>query len=111
MSVSFAGVRCDSMCAEGLWGPNCSYSCTCENGGSCSPEDGTCMCAPGYRGTNCRRTCSPGFYGLRCGQSCPQCVHSDGACHHVSGRCNCLSGFFGSLCNQGQLFTGLHPRD
>ena len=51
-----AGVHCDSVCEEGRWGPNCSYSCTCENGGSCSPEDGTCVCTPGYRGTNCRRS-------------------------------------------------------
>lgn len=54
--VFCAGVHCDSVCEEGHWGPNCSYSCTCENGGSCSPEDGTCVCAPGYRGTNCRRS-------------------------------------------------------
>lgn len=50
-----AGVHCDSVCPDGRWGPNCSYSCTCENGGSCSLEDGTCVCPPGYRGTNCRR--------------------------------------------------------
>lgn len=57
MCVCFcAGVHCDSVCEEGRWGPNCSYSCTCENGGSCSPEDGTCVCTPGYRGTNCRRS-------------------------------------------------------
>lgn len=54
--VFSAGVHCNSVCEEGHWGPNCSYSCTCENGGSCSPEDGTCVCAPGYRGTNCRRS-------------------------------------------------------
>ena len=46
--------------------------------------------------------CSPGFYGQRCSQSCPQCLHSDGACHHISGHCECLTGFYGSLCNQGE---------
>ncbi|XP_070985541.1 multiple epidermal growth factor-like domains protein 11 [Oncorhynchus clarkii lewisi] len=96
----FESVNCDSVCVEGRWGPDCSYSCTCENGGSCSPEDGTCVCAPGYRGTSCRRICSPGFYGQRCSQSCPQCIHSDGPCHHITGHCECLSGFCGSLCNQ-----------
>lgn len=47
--------------------------------------------------------CSPGFYGHRCSQMCPQCVHSDGACHHITGHCKCLAGFFGSLCNEGQF--------
>ncbi|KAJ7994571.1 hypothetical protein DPEC_G00250850 [Dallia pectoralis] len=44
--------------------------------------------------------CLPGFYGQRCSQSCPQCIHSDGPCHHITGHCECLSGFFGSLCSQ-----------
>ena len=56
MCVCCAGIRCDSVCEEDSWGPDCSYSCTCENGGSCSPEDGSCVCAAGYRGTNCRRS-------------------------------------------------------
>uniref|UniRef100_A0A3B3WUD0 EGF-like domain-containing protein n=1 Tax=Poecilia mexicana TaxID=48701 RepID=A0A3B3WUD0_9TELE len=110
-----AGVHCDSVCSEGLWGPNCSSSCSCENGGSCAPEDGSCVCAcwnqnlrPSSSKTSIAQiscsvlpaACSPGSYGLRCSQPCPQCVHSDAPCHHVTGRCDCLSGFFGSLCNQ-----------
>lgn len=50
------GIRCDSMCPPGRWGPNCSVSCSCENGGSCSPEDGSCECAPGFRGPLCQRS-------------------------------------------------------
>ena len=49
------GIHCDSMCPPGRWGPNCSVSCNCENGGSCSPEDGSCECAPGFRGPLCQR--------------------------------------------------------
>lgn len=51
-----AGIHCDNVCPQGFWGPNCSVSCSCQNGGSCSPEDGTCVCAPGYRGTSCKRS-------------------------------------------------------
>lgn len=51
-----AGIHCDSVCPQGFWGPNCSVSCSCQNGGSCSPADGTCVCAPGYRGTSCKRS-------------------------------------------------------
>ena len=45
--------------------------------------------------------CSPGYFGHRCSQACPQCVHSNGPCHHVAGHCDCLPGFKGALCNQG----------
>lgn len=54
--LSLTGVHCSSVCEAGRWGPDCSYGCTCDHGGSCSPEDGSCVCAPGYRGTNCRRS-------------------------------------------------------
>lgn len=54
-----AGIHCDNVCPQGFWGPNCSFSCSCQNGGSCSPEDGTCVCAPGYRGTSCKRSERP----------------------------------------------------
>ncbi|KAG8130776.1 hypothetical protein E2320_017501 [Naja naja] len=96
----WSGIHCDSVCAEGLWGPNCSLSCYCKNGASCSPDEGICECAPGYRGATCQRICSPGFYGHRCNQACPQCVHSSGPCHHVTGLCDCLPGFTGALCNE-----------
>lgn len=50
------GIHCDSVCAEGRWGPNCSLPCYCKNGASCSPDDGICECAPGFRGTTCQRS-------------------------------------------------------
>ncbi|KAI3361809.1 hypothetical protein L3Q82_001966 [Scortum barcoo] len=82
------GIHCDSVCAEGRghWGPNCSLPCNCKNGASCSPDEGT--------------FCSPGYFGHRCSQTCPQCVHSNGPCHHVTGQCDCLPGFKGALCNE-----------
>lgn len=93
-------MHCDSVCSGGHWGPNCSKSCNCMNGASCSPDEGICECAPGYRGNTCQRICSPGFFGHRCSQACPQCIHSNGPCHHVTGMCDCLAGFMGSLCNE-----------
>lgn len=56
LCVWSTGIRCDSTCPPGRWGPNCSVSCSCENGGSCSPEDGSCECAPGFRGPLCQRS-------------------------------------------------------
>lgn len=49
--------------------------------------------------------CSPGFYGHRCSQTCPQCVHSSGPCHHITGLCDCLPGFTGALCNEGTSYS------
>lgn len=52
----FPGIHCDSVCTEGRWGPNCTLPCNCKNGASCSPDEGTCECAPGYRGAICQRS-------------------------------------------------------
>ncbi|KPP75217.1 multiple epidermal growth factor-like domains protein 10-like [Scleropages formosus] len=109
--AGWTGIHCDSVCPEGRWGPNCSLSCNCKNGASCSPDEGTCECAPGYRGTTCQRICSPGFFGHRCSQACPQCVHSNGPCHHVTGQCDCLPGFKGALCNEGWIGSDCSQRE
>lgn len=33
--------------AAGTYGPNCSSVCSCNNGGTCSPVDGSCTCKEG----------------------------------------------------------------
>ncbi|KAI8500734.1 hypothetical protein Bbelb_215520 [Branchiostoma belcheri] len=38
---------CNETCPEGRYGSGCAESCSCENGGTCSPIDGTCSCLPG----------------------------------------------------------------
>ena len=45
------GPLCASRCPVGTYGYRCSKNCTnCHNGASCDPVNGTCACAPGYRG-------------------------------------------------------------
>lgn len=53
--LSPTGTRCHLPCSEGFWGANCSNTCTCKNGGTCIPENGNCVCAPGFRGPSCQR--------------------------------------------------------
>uniref|UniRef100_A0A8B9PWG4 Leucine rich repeat containing 71 n=1 Tax=Apteryx owenii TaxID=8824 RepID=A0A8B9PWG4_APTOW len=55
------GPRCERSCEPGFWGQGCSQPCACRNGAACSPQDGSCTCAPGYRGPACqRRECRRG---------------------------------------------------
>ena len=44
---------CYLACPEGFYGQDCSQTCDCLNGATCSPFDGTCTCAEGYTGTRC----------------------------------------------------------
>lgn len=41
------GEVCAIPCAAGTYGPNCSSVCSCSNGGTCSPVDGSCTCQEG----------------------------------------------------------------
>ncbi|XP_039766811.1 LOW QUALITY PROTEIN: platelet endothelial aggregation receptor 1 [Ornithorhynchus anatinus] len=61
------GPRCGPALPQGLWGPGCNSSCTCKNGGTCDAEDGSCACAPGFRGSLLpARPAPPARYGKRC---------------------------------------------
>ena len=46
-------MKCDSPCSGRKWGPNCELDCTCQNSGSCDPNDGSCECPAGYIGSLC----------------------------------------------------------
>lgn len=59
LPLSPTGTRCHLPCPEGFWGANCSNACTCKNGGTCIPETGNCVCAPGFRGPSCQRCEAP----------------------------------------------------
>lgn len=41
-------------CPEGTYGRSCSFSCGCQNGGTCDPVSGTCRCPPGVSGDMCQ---------------------------------------------------------
>lgn len=51
------GVDCSISCPSGTWGFSCNLTCQCLNGGACNTLDGTCTCAPGWRGEKCELPC------------------------------------------------------
>lgn len=51
------GVDCSINCPSGTWGLGCNLTCQCLNGGACNALDGTCTCAPGWRGEKCELPC------------------------------------------------------
>lgn len=44
-----------SACHNGMYGPDCKFSCKCQNGGVCSRFSG-CQCPRGWRGQHCDRS-------------------------------------------------------
>ncbi|RMB92391.1 hypothetical protein DUI87_31192 [Hirundo rustica rustica] len=130
----WSGIHCDSVCAEGQWGPNCSLPCYCKNGASCSPDDGilcpsgrfgkncagictctnngtcnpidrSCQCYPGWIGSDCSQQCPQGTYGYGCRQSC-DCLNNS-TCDHITGTCYCSPGWKGARCDQaGVIIVG-----
>ena len=47
-------------CPADTFGKNCSFFCSCQNGGTCDPETGACRCPPGVSGARCEDGgCSP----------------------------------------------------
>lgn len=40
--------RCDQICPSGRHGDECQSECKCQNGGSCDPHTGQCLCSSGW---------------------------------------------------------------
>uniref|UniRef100_A0A096M2V5 Multiple EGF-like-domains 10 n=1 Tax=Poecilia formosa TaxID=48698 RepID=A0A096M2V5_POEFO len=93
--------HCDNVCAEGWWGTNCSLLCNCKNGTSCSPDKGTCKCAPGYRGIFCQKSQYgyPGYPGLGCASACLFPPHRKSFCQHPDDWRLSVFTFWGSMYN------------
>lgn len=57
VAAGWHGVDCSISCPSGTWGFSCNLTCQCLNGGACNTQDGTCTCAPGWRGEKCELPC------------------------------------------------------
>lgn len=71
-------------CPPGRFGRDCMRVCECQNGASCDPKDGHCICPPGgekskklyfsiysgFHGPQCERLCPKGTFGANCLQMC-----------------------------------------
>lgn len=82
-------------CPLGKWGRDCEIDCKCQNGATCDPFDGKCMCTRGWTGVYCDQKCLSNRYGQDCAEEC-RC-RNGGRCHHISGECHCASGYTGPL--------------
>jgi hypothetical protein len=103
--TGYRGVRCETQCPKGRYGPECREVCHCENDGSCD-KLGDCFCQRGWTGELCEERCPTGtfiiqmefiksfaylffcrlegFYGKKCRQPCPSCVNGTFVINQVS---------------------------
>ncbi|XP_071853541.1 uncharacterized protein [Apostichopus japonicus] len=89
-------------CPANRWGPDaCDGICdNCYNGGICDENSGKCICAPGFKGTNCEEACGPNRFGDICDK---RCSTTDKECDRFL---FCLAHPYGCSCNTG--FKGLY---
>jgi len=97
----YTGLGCKEVgCPRGTWGEDCHHQCTCSHGGLCTQVDGSCLCQPGWAGSECQAKCSPGTFGADCNSSCVAC-EAGHLCHHITGDClKCDNNTWGESCSQ-----------
>ncbi|XP_031424352.1 stabilin-1 [Clupea harengus] len=98
-------------CCKGFYGPDCKpclggFSHPCYDKGTCVDGiqgDGSCQCAPGFKGVACHICSDPNKHGENCDEDC-HCVH--GVCDNRPGsqgicrRASCLEGYSGDFCDK-----------
>ncbi|KAJ8335189.1 hypothetical protein SKAU_G00408280 [Synaphobranchus kaupii] len=107
---------------ETTWGRHCNRSCSCLNGATCLPHNGSCVCSAGYRGPECQHICGAGSFGARLqragtlGYCVTKCAHWDitgssvpvwwSVCQQLyvvtmqTGSCHCPPGWTGRDCSE-----------
>ncbi|XP_029103611.1 stabilin-1 isoform X2 [Scleropages formosus] len=103
--------RTRAECCRGFYGPDCTpcpggFRDPCHGKGTCLDGiagNGTCSCASGFTGVECRTCAERSKHGERCDEEC-RCVH--GVCDNRPGsrgvcrRDSCREGYDGELCDQ-----------
>ena len=72
--------------------------CSCKNDAYCEPEDGACVCSPGWLGELCDQQCDKGKYGKNCQYECG--CKNGASCDPESGQCKCAPGWQGIFCDK-----------
>ena len=110
----FSGTHCHRPCPTYTFGQDClqvSFPdlpfqmltllvqvCSCKNDAYCEPEDGTCVCSPGWLGSLCDTQCEKGKYGKDCKYECG--CKNGALCDPESGQCKCAAGWKGVFCDK-----------